>query len=75
MKKIMEVYVCDICKRKDSTVTPINYPVVFHTEQTEGRSVNPYISQQKIDVCDDCLCTICKLDGYGAQGHNDYRIK
>lgn len=75
MKKVTETYICDICKREDSTVTKINYPVVFHTEQTEGKAVNSYISQEEIDVCDDCLCKICKLDGYGAQGHNDYYIK
>lgn len=55
----------------------IHIHVVFHTDQTEGRSVNPYFSNEKMDICEPCMAKI--MDSYplqaaGAQGYNDYRI-
>ena len=55
----------------------IHMHVVFHTDQTEGRSTEPHFSNQKMDICKPCMKKI--LDSYpiqasGAQGHNDYRI-
>ena len=75
MKKVTEIYECDICKKQEVKMNSINYPVLFLTEQTEGRSVDPYICQQKIDVCKDCETKIIKLTGMGAMGHNEYKIK
>lgn len=74
MKKVSEIFICDVCKKEDAKMQSINYPVLFTTEQTEGRPVKPYISQQKIDVCEECLSKIIKLQGNGAQGFNNYEI-
>ena len=74
MRKTVERYFCDICK-KEADITTINYPVVFHTEQTEGRSCKPYISQEKIDLCFDCLKKSLTIHGLGCQGFNEYEIR
>ena len=43
---------CDICEKETSNGLNINYPVIWFTEETEGRSTSHYISnEKKIDVC------------------------
>lgn len=74
MKKVIEQHFCDVCG-KQAEVKSLNYPVIFHTEQTEGRSVEPYIAQTKIDMCQDCIQKALMLDGYGAQGYNRYSVR
>lgn len=74
MRKTVEMCYCDICN-KESKVININYPVIFHTEQTEGRCCEPYISQQKMDVCSDCLKKSITIHGCGCQGYNQYEIR
>lgn len=73
MRKVVEVTTCDICN-KEKPVTEIEYPVLFHTEQTEGRTVTPYISKQKLDVCSDCKPKLLVVHGWGAQGYNEYKL-
>ena len=73
MKKITETFYCDICKT-ECKIIQVNYPVLFYTEQTEGRSCKPYISYQKIEVCPNCCDQILKVSATGAQGFNDYKI-
>lgn len=74
MKKIIERTYCDICN-KETEVERIKYPVIFHTEQNEGRWSKPYISNEAIDVCKECLSKILMLDGWGGQGNNEYKIR
>ncbi len=74
MKRTVEISICDICKEEKDTAV-INYPVIFYTDQCEGRCCEPYISQEKIDVCKDCKNKICLLNGWGAQGHNEYKVR
>ena len=74
MKKTVEHYFCDICG-KETTVIPVSYPVIFHTEQTEGRSVDPYIDQTKLDICEECAEKAFKIHAIGAQGYNKYEIR
>lgn len=67
---------CDICSKiiKEDEAITVKYPVVFTTEMTEGRSVNPYIAYEKLDCCIDCSKKILKITGYGAQGYNNYGL-
>ena len=74
MRKTIEKIYCDICGAECDKVKEINYPVIFHTEQTEGRSCAPYISNTKIDVCTECCKKILKLSATGAQGYNHYEM-
>ena len=74
MKKTIEYTICDICGKEADTEN-INYPVLFTTEQTDGRACKPYVSQQKLDVCADCMGKIIKLTATGAQGCNTYRVR
>lgn len=72
MKKTIEKYFCDICGKEEKDVKHICYPVIFQTEQTEGRSVEPYISDTNIDVCPNC----CKKKylKYRQQEHKDITV-
>ena len=74
MKKIIEQYFCDLCG-KQAEVEVLNYPVIFHTEQTEGRSTEPYIRNERIEACQECIKKVLVLHGYGAQGLNRYEIR
>lgn len=72
MKKAITELFCDICNSKTETLIDIVYPVIFHTEQTEGKYVEPYIYNTKIEVCPNCLKRLCRLSAIGAQGYNRY---
>ena len=75
MRKTVEIVKCDLCgKVKKTGCHTVKYPVLFTSDQTEGRSCEPYISYENIDVCDECLSKIIKVTGYGAQGYNNYAI-
>ena len=75
MTKTIEKFYCDICGVEgDVDIELIKYPVIFHTDQTEGRCCEPYISYENIDVCDKCRKQILKLSAVGAQGYNKYSI-
>lgn len=74
MKKTIEKYFCDICGKEAKDIKHLIYPVIFQTEQTEGRNVEPYIYNTNIDVCPNCCKKILKLSATGAQGYNSYSI-
>lgn len=75
MIKEIKICTCDICRKETQNFKTINYPVLFLTDQTDGSGVKPYISQQKLDVCQDCLYKIIMLKGRGAMGNNTYIIE
>lgn len=75
MKKMIEVCTCDVCGAQPHLTQRVNFPVLFHTEQTEGRPVVPYISQQQLDLCDACVGKFLLIHGDGAQGHNSYYVE
>ena len=74
MKKTIEQYFCDVCNSQEDIVN-VEYPVIFHTDQTEGRIREPYISYVKIDLCKECRNKLLRLDAWGAMGHNSYKIR
>lgn len=68
-------YFCDVCKKELYNNQRTNIQVIFTTEQTEGRSSNPYLCEEKIHLC--AICKECVLKGnyifaHGAQGYNTY---
>jgi len=74
-----ESWLCDIkgCQNevpKENRKTRMD--VIFTTEQTEGRGVPAYITNEKIDICASCKARVimCKryLVGHGAQGSNTF---
>lgn len=75
MKKTTVQFFCDVCGREVDRLREVKYPVIFHTEQTEGKSCSPYISYDKIEFCDECLVKALRLHGSGAQGNNEYRFE
>ena len=74
MKKVIEQYFCDICDSQEDIVN-IENPVIFHTDQTEGRIHEPYISYTKLDLCKTCRDKLLRLDAWGAMGYNSYKIR
>ena len=74
MKTTIVKCFCDVCKTETEKLTEVVYPVIFHTEQTEGRACSPYISKEKIELCDKCAEKVLMLHGFGAQGINSYSI-
>ncbi len=72
MEVVTKKILCDCCKKEKPT-QKIKYPVLFTTEQTEGRSVNPYISYQELDLCADCIRINVGIAGSGAMGYNEYK--
>lgn len=77
MKKIIESYICDICKKEisEKDVLKIRYPAIFITEQTEGIKTKPYIDYVDIDICKECGSKVLNIIAEGCQGYNKYRIK
>lgn len=68
---------CDIkgCGAENPANVKKQIQVIFHTEQTEGRGVTPYLSNETIDICSSCLTKVLKgnyIHGSGAMGYNDY---
>jgi hypothetical protein len=75
MKK--EIWSCDVCK-KEGRIEAIEIQVIFTTDQTEGRSISPYLSREKVEICQDCMNKILQgnyLFAHGAQGYNTYYFK
>ena len=65
---------CDICKSVNN-VKERKVPVIFTTEQTEGRSHHPYFEFAIMDICLMCMDKLLSgiaLYAYGAQGFNTY---
>lgn len=75
MKTNVVKVTCDLCLKETEKYTEVNYPVLFFTEQNEGRTTAPYISQQKMDLCPSCLDKAVIIHGRGAQGWNKYTTK
>ena len=83
-------YKCDICGRKydekeySEQNNPYDekikirrvsgFPVLFTTEQNEGRSCKPYITFENMDVCNKCLFALVRVKGWGAQGFKNYEL-
>ena len=75
MKK--EITYCDVCKQ-EVPIKEKQIPIIFTTDQTEGRSCKPYLELIKIDVCLECEKKVLEgnfVYGTGAQGHNQYGFK
>lgn len=72
--------ICDVhkCQNKVNDFVQGKLQVVFTTEQTEGRSIAPYMTEAMLDVCDEHIGQMIKerkmLTGSGAQGHNTYTL-
>lgn len=77
---------CDLCKTTKSYThieqfkddfKELSVPVVFLTEQDEGRPCKPYFSNETILFCNKCYDKFLKkypITGIGAQGYNSYKF-
>lgn len=77
---------CDLCKTTKSYINDnqykddfkeLNIPVVFVTEQDEGRPCKPYLSNETILLCNKCYEKFIEkypVIAIGAQGYNTYKF-
>lgn len=69
-------YFCDVCEEElEENADKTKIQVIFTTEQTEGKGVEPYLSMQSIHICKKCMKKVCEgnyIWAYGAQGYNNY---
>ena len=57
---------------------PQTLTVVFKTDQNDGSGCKPYLSNENLDVCPECLEKLLDLYpifGYGAQGYNTFKFR
>jgi hypothetical protein len=70
-----------VCKGEMSPIhkdEKTHITVVFTTEQTEGRSIKHYLSNELIDLCNHCQQKVIEghmIFGEGAMGNNRYWFK
>ena len=73
---ICDIFGDEILVSDNNSTTPQNHkvtvPVIFHTNQEDGRPVEPYISFESIDICNECLMKLTNLHADGCQGCNEY---
>lgn len=69
-RQTVTIVKCDLCG-KEENVRHLKYPVLFTTDQTEGRGCTPYISHKELDLCDECIDKVIKITGWG---HKDITI-
>lgn len=76
MKKEEIKYFCDICgeNTKEKDIFQVNYPVIFTTNQTDGKECKAYIEQEQIDICRNCADKVLKISASGCQGYNEYKV-
>lgn len=74
MKKEMSIvsYYCDICGKEIKKPHTLVLPIQFTTEQNEGKPVDKYIEDRKVDLCNECFERAVPVYARGAQGHNTY---
>jgi hypothetical protein len=75
MRRTITKYYCDLCGVVIQDYAEIKYPIIFHTDQTEGRGCEPYISHERIELCGECMKKVLVLHAWGAQGNNKYEIR
>lgn len=70
-----DTYVCDICGVEFTERRLVNVPVVWKTEQTEGRPCEPYYGVELLDLCEECADRVFVVEAAGAQGLNRYSFR
>jgi hypothetical protein len=74
--KTISIYVCDLCKNEfNDKLNTISMPVIFHTEQTEGRPCEPYLTTKKVELCQKCIDKTVILHGSGCMGNDEFYVK
>lgn len=70
-----DTFRCDLCGTEmgHNEVFQAKLPVIFTTEQNEGRPSKPYVQMEQLDLCRECLDRYIAVAASGAMGVNDYR--
>lgn len=73
--KHQDTYVCYICGAEFTERRSVNVPVVWTTEQIEGRPCEPYYGVERLDLCEECADRVHVVEAAGAQGLNCYAFR
>lgn len=74
MKRTIEIYTCDLCGKEGDTYR-VEYPVVFHTDATEGRPCKPHIERRSVDMCIECKAKVLMIQAENSMGQTIYRFR
>ena len=79
MRTTNVIVTCDIKNREHlGKILNKSLTVIWTTEQTEGRSIDPYMDTQNMDICEGCYRFSIEerkhISASGAQGYNDYTL-
>lgn len=69
-----DTFRCDLCgtECEENEINHVKMPVLFTTEQNEGRLVTPYLTTCDIDLCITCLDRALTIEASGSMGFNRY---
>lgn len=70
-----DTYVCDICGAGFSERRSVNVPVLWVTEQDDGRGCDPHFGVEALDLCEACADRVHVVEASGAMGRNAYRFR
>lgn len=69
-----DTYKCDVCGKEVEHAESVTVPVLWKTEQNEGRPCKPYIRCERLDLCEECLHNVLVLEASGCMGHNEFSL-
>lgn len=70
-----DTFKCDLCgtEHEEKDIAHVKMPVLFTTEQNEGKPVKPYVSEDcTLDLCASCLDRALTIEATGCMGFNRY---
>lgn len=70
-----DTFRCDICGTEvdQYAVFHAELPVMFTTNQNDGKPHDPYVDVAHVDLCPDCLDRCVTVEASGMMGVNKYR--
>lgn len=69
-----DTFRCDICGREVEHAESVTVPVLWKTEQNEGRPCEPYIACERLDLCEECLHSVLAIEAIGCIGNNTFSL-
>ena len=69
-----DTYKCDVCGKEVEHAVHVTAPVLWKTEQNEGRPCKPYVACERLDLCEECLHSVLAIEASGCMGHNEFKL-
>ena len=69
-----DTYKCDVCDKEVEHAAHVTVPVLWKTEQIEGRPCEPYVACERLDLCGECLHGVLTIEAIGCMGDNEFKL-